>query len=179
VLNLLLVFSLALNLAFVGIWAHHKMYVEPKLAELEQARPGVPSGEGAAVRPAPAARESEEQRRLMRELARRVGPRLQELDHRVKDRQEHLLVLLADPEPNAEEIERCQAEIAEGRRRMETIVVRELMEISRKLPPERRRALLERLRGRAALRRRQMHPPASDGGIRWGKRIEEQEGGEP
>ena len=150
-LELLLVFSLALNLAFVGVWGYHWFYVRPELEK--RSAPVWQTQQGTLNL-------TNGQRQHMRErwgqLRKTVGGPKEELEAK----RTRLIELLAAPEPDMEAIRTCQRQIAVHERRVRELTVKHLMELNKVLTPEQRQTLLRMIRsgvhrqpGQAAPRR--------------------------
>ena len=132
-LELLLIFSLALNLAFVGVWGYHWFCVRPELAT--RAAPVWQTQQGTLNL-------SGEQRERVREqwgeLRRRVGG----LNEELAGRRRQLLGLLAAPEPDMEAVRAFQRDIALEEGKVRDATIEHLLELRKVLSPEQREKLL-------------------------------------
>jgi len=139
---LLIALSLALNVAFVTVWALHAL---PPLM-----RRGGSAGTEGIWCP------------LHRKLAateaqwREIEPRLVEFQNasrevcgEVNQSRSELIDLLAAADPDMEAIQAKQEEILAGQRRMQQLVIDYLLADKRTLTPEQQRQLFEMLRQRA------------------------------
>jgi len=145
VLPVLLVFSLALNSAFIGAWAYHYFFVRPVLREqmLRAARPERHAMAGAL---AELNLTGEQRRRLM---AGRVALRrgIEEPRRRAEVAKERLLDLLAAPEADPEALKAAQQEIAADRAEVLRLVFEHLLRVRDVLSHEQRVEFREMLRG--------------------------------
>jgi hypothetical protein len=144
ILSVALVFSLAFNLAFAGIWAYHFFYVKPRLAEAEEED------------------QSDQERVLgrVRELARRRGlsEDMRAARKRVQEARTEFLRLMQDPRTDREELRQAQQKLAGRQEAVRKMVFEHLLEIRGNLNESQRRAL-----GRMLRRRRQRSPGTNRG----------------
>ena len=154
-LPVLLVFSLALNCAFIGAWVYHYFFVRPVVREqvLREARRERPP---IAVALAELDLSKEQRRRLMAEhAALRRG--IEEPMRRAEAAQEKLLDLLAAPESDPEALKATQDEIAAAQAEMRRLVFENLLRARDVLDYRQRAELRRMLRGM-----RGPHPEAPD-----------------
>ncbi len=142
VVLLLIALSVALNVAFVTVWALHTL---PPLM-----RRGESAGTEGIWCPL--------HRRLAATEAqwREIEPRLVEFQKAARDvceevnqSRSELISLIADDEPDVEAIQAKQEEILAGQRRMQQLVIDYLLADKRTLTPEQQRQLFDMLRQRA------------------------------
>ena len=142
VVLLLIALSVALNVAFVTVWALHAL---PPLM-----RRGESAGTGGIWCPL--------HRRLAATEAqwREIEPRLVEFQKAARDvceevnqSRSELIGLIAGDEPDMEAILAKQEEILAGQRRMQQLVIDYLLADKRTLTPEQQRQLFDMLRQRA------------------------------
>lgn len=140
ILHLVLVFSLAFNIAFAGIWVYHRARPRPY-----GARPG-PGGRGG---PGPAWDELDltpEQERQVRESWRKVAGRLQELRQETGRQRDRLFDLLQAEAPDEAAILEAQRRIEESQEQSREAVVAQMMETRALLSTEQRRKWVEAMR---------------------------------
>lgn len=142
IILLLIALSVALNVAFVTVWALHTL---PPLM-----RRGESAGTEGIWCPL--------HRRLAATEAqwREIEPRLVEFQNAARDvceevnqSRSELIGLIADDEPDMEAIQAKQEEILAGQRRMQQLVIDYLLADKRTLTPEQQRQLFDMLRQRA------------------------------
>jgi len=144
-LTLLLIFSLALNLAFVGVWGYHVFYVRPRLpgGRLWLAPP-IQAGW-----PPPALGLRDEQRERMLAEQRRFRREMQVIQAEARRNSEELLDLVLAPQPDLEAIRARQREIEAKRSELQARVVKHLLSLKGTLTPEQQKRLIWMLRMRA------------------------------
>lgn len=154
ILSLILVFSLAFNIAFVGIWAYNRF-----------------GEERAASAPAPAPPQTWEQVGLDREQQRRMEQswralqqQLTPLRTRLESERDHVLELMAQADPDEEAIRTTQRRMAVVQEQMRRCVMTHMRETGERLSPEQRRRMFQMMRSWA---RRRGH--ASTGRRRQGR----------
>jgi Spy/CpxP family protein refolding chaperone len=130
-LALLLVFSLAFNIAFVGIWAHGRV------------------GRRARREPWAELRLSPEQQKLVREGWDQVRRQLHAYRAEAAAQREELLGLLAADEPDQQAILSAQERIDITHRRMREVALGEMIRTGQALTPDQRQAWLRSVRVRA------------------------------
>lgn len=136
-LALLLIFSLALNFAFAGVWAYHQFYVR----SYYENSGGAESGESDDSDGPPSS--------LLAPGRDGFRESMHELRLSLRDQQEKLFDLLADEQTDREAIESCMEKISALRDQMEKLVVGHVLSLKKTLDPEERRKLMEFLRRRA------------------------------
>ncbi|MFO7956436.1 MAG: periplasmic heavy metal sensor [Candidatus Brocadiia bacterium] len=159
-LSLILIFSLAFNIAFVGIWAYNRFGEEQPA-------------------PAPVPRQTWEQIGLDREQQRRMEQswrglqrELVPLQARLARERDRLLELMAEPDPDEEAIRATQRRMAAVQEEMRRCVMIHMRETRERLTPEQRRRMFHMMRtwGRrrghapAGRRRQGMGRPSGPGG---------------
>jgi len=156
ILSLLLVFSLAFNIAFVGIWVYNLTEeCEPAEAPLNELRLG-----------------PDQQRRVReqwQQLRKQVADMKEELD-RERDR---LLDLMAAERPDTEAIRDCQSRIGELQHEMRRIVTEHMMQTGQMLTPEQRARWYGMMKGlgqRHGRRTERLRRPPGRGEGRFGNR---------
>ena len=151
----LLIFSLALNCAFVGAWVYHYFYVRPTFppetvqraeAEAEAERPV-----GAGWRRLEALNLTDEQRRKLTAEHIALRQQISEARRRSRAACEKLLDLLAAPESDPEALIAVQEEISVEEAEMQRLVVKQLVRMRDTLGHEQMLKLRRMLRP--------MHPP--------------------
>jgi len=149
VLTLLLVFSLAFNIAFVGIWVYNRT--------ARSGRPAGPPpgpqarGASAAERPEPpwdALKLGAEQKRSMRDSWQATGRRIQQLNAELARERDRLFDLLAAEEADEAAIAQAQKRMAELQGQVRQLAVGQMVETRTRLTPEQRRELFRRMRAR-------------------------------
>jgi len=132
--SLLLVFSLAFNIAFVGIWAYERAARRHPAA--------APPGPWAELGLTPPQRQrlQEGWRKLLRDMA---GPREQSEESR-----ERLLALLAAEPPDREAITAEHKRMEEFERQVRSLVVAQMLETRDVLTPAQRQQWLRLMRAR-------------------------------
>lgn len=150
-MSILLIFSLAFNIAFVGIWTYHFAYVRPRMAKLRQ-RPAPGEARPAALlrRLAKLDLNRTQKQRLRRDyvhLRRRLKDHMEPL----KEARHEFLMLLQDPEANPQQLQAAQAAFARRQHRMQQAIFEHLLKVRQELTPPQRRAfgrMLYRAHGR-------------------------------
>ena len=138
---LLVALSLALNVAFVAVWALHALPPMMRWGE-----PAATEGIWCPLHRRLAATEAQWQE---------IEPRLVEFQNAARDVCEEvnqsrteLIGLIADDEPDTEAVQAKQEEILAGQRRMQQLVIDYLLADKRTLTPEQQRQLFDMLRQR-------------------------------
>ncbi|MEF8787853.1 MAG: periplasmic heavy metal sensor [Planctomycetota bacterium] len=166
--SLILVFSLALNLAFVGVWAYHEFYVEPRMGgrrgrfhrwdrddhrygdhddhdehdDDDHWRKGPPlKGKLDLTR---------EQWKALRKSRRRLATRMKKRMEEVEERREELFDLLMKDDVKKKTIDEALSELSEARARLTRATVEHMLELKDVLRPEQQRFLLKMIRERTA-----------------------------
>jgi len=162
-LTLLLIFSLALNFAFAGVWVYHKYYVQPRLLEMRPqtheftSRPWVEHALGLRG----------PQRDRVRAEYSRFQKKMREIRTRAERNHKELFDLLAAPQPDREAIQKCLQRIAADRQEMQELVVEHLLAIKGMVSTEQGNRLIETLRRRLTPHSRMpLHRPFSSRGER-------------
>ncbi len=137
VLSLLLIFSLAFNLAFVGIWVYSLK------AEPETSRRGV----GPERAPWTELGLGADQRKRMGEEWQRLRDEVGELKKELDRQQERLLDLMAAERPDRNAIQDCQQRIGEIQHEMRRLVTDHMMQTGQMLTPEQKQRWYGMLKG--------------------------------
>jgi Spy/CpxP family protein refolding chaperone len=133
-LSLLLIFSLAFNIAFVGIWLHNRSALEP----------AAPSPPGAELWSALGA--TPEQRRVLETDWTRLRQEARACDAELRVQRNLLLDLMAVDPPDEAAVRRAQERVADVQVRMQRLFVDHLQRAREVLTPEQRRGLIRMLR---------------------------------
>jgi len=142
-LSLLLIFSLAFNIAFVGIWLYNR---QRPVAPLPAGRHG--GQERAGRQPMQALRLRDDQRRHLAELRGRARAETARLEADIQKQQERLLQLLAADQPDWKAVQDCEQRIAAGQKRLRELSLEQLRALRDILTPEQRRVWLEMMKAR-------------------------------
>ncbi len=140
VLSLILVFSLAFNIAFVGIWFYSRL--QPDRPGAEPRRTWEQVG-----------LDREQQRRMeqsWRDLRRELAP----LERRLAAERDRLFELMAEQEPDREAIRAAHRRMEAIQERIRANVLSHLEQTEEHLTPEQRRRLFQMMRSRAVRGRR-------------------------
>jgi Spy/CpxP family protein refolding chaperone len=152
-LTLLLIFSLAFNIAFVGIWVHSRS----QAAKPPEGRPGAPWGE-LGLNPA--------QQQRLRGRWQAVRSEAARLRQEAAGAREELLELIVAEEPDQEAILATEERLAGLQHRMRELAVSQMLETRRILEPPQRREWIRLLKARGARPRPALWrhgPPAPPG----------------
>ena len=164
--TLMLVSSMALNVPFIALWAANTMQprekATPEAATLEPVSPGVSPRAPYPRGPAPRASfpgRPETTRSVYREIGatteqwQEIEPRLAQfresmsrLGRELKQDHDELVILVAATEPDDESIRVKQEEILEGHRRIEELVLENMMADKEILTPEQQAKFFKKLR---------------------------------
>jgi Spy/CpxP family protein refolding chaperone len=148
----LLIFSLAFNIAFVGIWTYHFAYVRPRLDRSREA-----SGRPADARAAALLRRlaqldlTRAQKQRLRQDYAQLRDRLREHTQPLKNARHEYLMLLQDPDADAEQLQAAQKDFARRQNGIQQAIFEHLLRIRQELTPRQRRAfgrMLYRAHGR-------------------------------
>jgi len=149
--NLLLVFSLAFNIAFVGIWLHSRNRPEPPRA-LSPRRPigaqALPPTQKAAA-PLQALKLTPQQRRTLSERWQKLRVESARLNAEVDGQRERLFNLMATENPDWQAIDACEKRIDEGQRRLRMMTMQQMRQLRDVLRPEQHRAFLKMMQTRS------------------------------
>jgi Spy/CpxP family protein refolding chaperone len=143
-LHLLLIFSLAFNIAFVGIWLYSRRLpdaVPPGAAGAPAGPPGGPPWDALALRP--------EQRKAVAERWGVVSREAADLSAQLDRERERLLQLMGEENPDWQAVRECEQRIDAGQRRLRQMTMTQMREMRELLTPEQRRAWFELMRSRA------------------------------
>jgi Spy/CpxP family protein refolding chaperone len=152
VLQLLLIFSLAFNIAFVGIWLYNRQLPDAPPRGLPrglQARPGPPPWDALGLGP--------EQKKAVAEKWGAMSRETADLSAELARQRERLLQLMGGEDPDWQGVQECEQRIEAGQRRLRQMTVAQMREMRELLTPEQRRAWFELMRShaeRAGARRR-------------------------
>lgn len=154
-LALLLIFSLAFNIAFVGIWAYrgaarrHRYRRLTRDAQVGRERPPGPGGPPwAQLALAP------EQEHRIREGWREVEGQMQSLREEVARHRDALLELMAAEEPEEQAVLAARERIDAVERQMRKLVVGQMLKTREMLTAEQRRQWLRMMRAHGERRGR-------------------------
>jgi len=180
-LSLLLIFSLAFNIAFVGIWVYHRTTRRPQRAAL---LPGqAPGRSPAAVSPPAWAQlnlHAPQQRKMAQDWAE-VCRKIEALNAEGRQLREQLLDLLAAEKLDAEAIRACQQRIDQIQEEVRRLVVDHMLKTRDALSPQQRARWVRMMKAAGRRRRREQwsadsrreppaHPPGYMGGTRQQRR---------
>jgi Spy/CpxP family protein refolding chaperone len=162
-LSLLLIFSLAFNIAFVGIWAYNRTHPPARAARPPAATAQVPvpaSLEGLSLTP--------DQRRQVVAAWRAAVAQTARVSAEVARERQRLFELMAAPEPDKQAIQACEQRIEAGQTRLGQLALNQMRQISELLTPAQRQAWFQMMTmhaERAARRGRALEgqPPGSAG----------------
>ncbi len=140
ILHLVLVFSLAFNIAFAGIWVYERARPRPHRSGPAPGGPGGRGPEWGELDLTP------EQEGRIRESWRKVGGRLQELRQETGRQRDRLFDLLQAEPPDEAAILETQRRIEESQEQSRQAVVAQMMETRALLSPEQRRKWVEAMR---------------------------------
>ncbi len=136
-LSLLLIFSLAFNIAFVGIWAYNRTSPGPNALQ-------APSR---AASPWERLEVAPEQRERLREQWRGLHAEVRSRRETLQRQRDRLLELMADPEPNEAPIRACRNNIERIQDEVRNLVLTHMRRMGEVLTPEQRRRMFHMLRG--------------------------------
>jgi len=139
-LSLILVFSLAFNIAFVGIWAYNRF------GEERPAPPPPPRQAWEQI-----GLDREQQRRMeqsWRALQQQVAP----LQARLARERDHLLELMAQADPDEQAIRAARRRMEAAQEQMRQRVMVHMQQTREQLSPEQRRRMFQMMRTRARRR---------------------------
>jgi len=163
--SIILVFSLALNLAFVGMWGYHRFYIHSGRGGWDEddgrremhgdwrGWPGAGHPESGGprrmrLRLGRRLNLSRGQRRAFREfrreLARKMGKRMKA----VRARRQELFDLLGRPEVNRGAVDDALSKLTEARGRLTRATVEHMLELKDVLAPDQQRRMLDIIRER-------------------------------
>ena len=141
-MGIALIFSLAFNLAFLGSWGYHVLYVKPALEEAVQQRPPAPVE---YVDATPAFMERLEELELAPKqrdqiLAQKAGLReeLRSSMQTVKDAREKLLALMQDPDADPEQIRAAEEKLSVQQQAFRQKVFESMMRVRNNLDENQR-----------------------------------------
>lgn len=158
-LSLLLIFSLAFNIAFVGIWVYNRTAPRPRGAPRTVRPEGLPSS-AAPQRPwAQLKLQAPQERKVMQDWAE-VYRKIETLNAEGRQLREHLLDLLAAEQLDAEAIGACQQRTDQIQAQVRGLVVEQMLRTRDALTPEQRARWVRMMK--AAGRRRGRGPWAGD-----------------
>lgn len=143
-LHLLLIFSLAFNIAFVGIWLYHRRLpdaVPPGAAGGPPGPPGAPPWDALELGP--------EQRKTVAAKWGVVSREAAQLSAQLARERERLLQLMGEENPDWQAVQECEQRIEAGQRRLRQMTMAQMHEMRELLTPEQRRAWFELMRSRA------------------------------
>jgi len=151
-LGLILIFSLALNFAFVGVWAYHRFYIRHHRPDVRWNRRGDDDRRGFRDMDHRAEKEKEGfERRLPELLARdkEYWKKVGKTRHSLMAEHEKLFDLLSGEETDREAINACLDRIAELRDDMQRLVVDHVLSVKENLGSEQSKKLMYFLRRKA------------------------------
>jgi Spy/CpxP family protein refolding chaperone len=131
-LGVLLVFSLAFNIAFVGIWLYDAVYVRPML----ERRRAAAGPEGPAFAGLERLNLRSEQRRRLEDLRGRLRAELTEPVRRAREARARFLSLLQDHQAEREELLEAERQMDEHQRQVRRVVMEHLLQVRETLGPE-------------------------------------------
>ena len=153
-LTLILIFSLALNFAFVGVWGYHRFYVKPRFDRAHRGAREQKDHDWKRFK------DGEDRRRedkddFDHELHRLLGQdkehwrKLGKLRHSLMEQHEKLFSLLSAEQTDESAIDQCLAKISELREQMQKQIVDHVLSVKEDLGPEKSKNLLHFLRKKA------------------------------
>jgi uncharacterized membrane protein len=156
VLTLVLIFSLAFNIAFVGIWVYSRTVPRGPEAGPSARAPGTPAGpsRGGAQPPWEALQLSAERERRIRENWRATAERIRALNAELEAERDRLFELFGAEEADEPAIAETQARIESLQAQVRQLAIRQMMDTRRGLSPAQRRELFQQMRARGAPRSR-------------------------
>lgn len=169
-LSLLLIFSLAFNIAFVGIWVYNRSTHVPSPAPAPDPRadaarppmPGPPSWQQLSLRGP--------QERQITQGWREAHQKFEAVNAEMRKEREKLFDLLAADELDQEAIAACQQRIEAGQQAARQLVLEQMVKTREALTPEQRTNWMRMMKAagqRHTRRRRQAGPrPGGPGGPR-------------
>ncbi len=138
-LSLILIFSLAFNIGFVGIWVHNITAPERPV----RPAPGAPPPPWAQLPLQP------HQRQSLRTDWQQLLAELEPLRADLLEKRNQLMDLLAAPDPDEAEVRRVNERLGELQERSRRLVLEHMERIRRALPAEQRRRMFDMLRERS------------------------------
>jgi len=142
VLVIVLAFSLALNCAFVGVWAYHFVHVRPLLRARLQGPPPLMGWHPALTKERlDALRLTPQQRRNVFADTQALRRALEPIRLRAKERRERYLALLADPESDNQAILNAQRQLERDLDEMRRLVFDYMLNFRGRLSKEQLREL--------------------------------------
>lgn len=146
-LNTVLIFSLAFNIAFVGIWLYHMVYVRPRIEDAQRQRGWRAPVEALADARLEELRLTPEQRRRIVVLRQGLRPEVVRGLRDVGAAREEFLVLLQDPSADPQRLRAVEQKIAAEQERLRGRVVEHLIQVRDVLDPQQREELARILAG--------------------------------
>ncbi len=160
-LSLLLIFSLAFNIAFAGIWVHNRSTGAPSPAPA----PGPPTDAARAPMPgAPSWRQvglRGPQERQITQGWREAHQKIEAVNAQTHEQREKLFDLLAADELDQEAIATCQQRIEAGQQAARKLALEQMVKTRETLTPEQRARWMRMMKAagqRHSRRRRQAGP---------------------
>lgn len=149
-LTLLLIFSLAVNFAFAGVWAYHRFYIRNQMRKRHW-------DDDKRHRDW---RRDHDRERSKKDGFERKLPRLMAHDkehwkkvgkvrHALMGQHEKLFELLSEEETDRTAVNECLSKIADLRAEMQKLIVDHVLSVKKKLGPEESRKLMHFLRRKA------------------------------
>ena len=171
VLPLMLVFSLAFNIAFVGIWAHNRMRpLGPRFGAPRTVPTPAPAVEGPVWRQLGL---SPEQERSIVDDWRQAGRQIEATEADVRQERARLINLLQANVLDEQAVRATREKMEEDQQKVRELVFDRMLHLRQVLTPDQRRRWLELMlrtseaRGRArGPSPRNVRPPAQGGGPR-------------
>ncbi|MFO8008408.1 MAG: periplasmic heavy metal sensor [Candidatus Brocadiia bacterium] len=139
VLSLILIFSLAFNIGFIGIWVYNITVPERRPEPAAEAPP--PPWAQLPLQP--------EQRQSLRAEWQQLLAELEPLRDELRAQRGRLMDLLSAPEPNEAEVRRARERIGELQERSRELVLEHMERTRRALPPRQRKRMFQLLRERS------------------------------
>jgi Spy/CpxP family protein refolding chaperone len=114
-LDVVLIFSLAFNIAFVGIWGYHVFYVRPLLEKQAEQAGGRANGGTTAISGVEWAdlELTPQQRQRLQALRTEVRPEVVQLRQEALAAQERYLELIEQSDPDPQEVQQALEQIAQ------------------------------------------------------------------
>jgi len=138
-LSIVLICSVGFNVAFVGVWLYHLLYIGPALAQVQRQQAAL-NAQGTQVlrkldelQLAPAQRE-----KIMAQQAG-LGPQVAEAIQKARDARTELIVLMQDPNADPEALGAAEQKFAAEQQKIRQMVFEHLIRVRGTLNDDQRR----------------------------------------
>lgn len=144
----LIILSVSINVAFAGVWAVSVLpsWLSEKTPGADGSLDASASGAVSAPEEKPFYRRLGVEGQQWQRLRRRhlnFRKKIHDLKEDMREKRRHLFQLLRAPEPDREAIEALQADIWEQQKRIQQLVIDQILEEKKVLTPEQERALFK------------------------------------